>query len=130
MPGSARVPVLVFDCLDTARSLHFYRDVLGIPGEADTPPPDVSSLPEGDQPHAGAAWLQCENLRILLHPAEKVSNGGISIYFQFDNIDEVVDRVASAGFEVPMQPRDHPLRGRIATVLDPDGRRIDLIRPL
>jgi len=130
MTGVKGVPVLVFYCRGTARSLRFYRNVLGIPGEFDQPRAEASSLPEGDRPHAGAAWLHCGNLRILLHPAPEVTHGGISVYFEVEDPDVVVNRAARAGYQIIAQPRDHPLRGRIAAVLDPDGRRIDLVRPI
>lgn len=124
------VHVLIFNCRDTVASLAFYRDVLGIAGELLDPPPEAQNFPERDRPDAGAAWIECGNVSILLHPAEDVSRDGVTVHFEVDDVDEMVNRVSEAGFEVLERPRDHPFRGRIAAVLDPDNRRIGLIRPL
>lgn len=104
---------------DTARSLSYYRDLLG--------------LLHLDRPAFGfdGAWLGLPDGRQLhlIETADVPPDLGQHLAFSVDDLDAVVEALRTAGFEVgsPKQVADTGVRQVFA--LDPDGNRVEFTRP-
>ncbi|WP_411768326.1 VOC family protein [Winogradskyella sp. A3E31] len=62
-----------------------------------------------------------------IHEVEKLPQGnGISIYFQNENLDEVVNELKGKGLTFTNDPEDKPWLWREAHLKDPDGNHIIL----
>lgn len=103
---------------DTARSLGFYRDVLGL-SELDRP-----AFP------FGGAWLDAgAGRQIHLIEADVPDDRGQHVAFRVESIDVVVDRLREQGVAVgdPVVVGDTSIRQAFAS--DPDGNRIEFTQP-
>jgi catechol 2,3-dioxygenase-like lactoylglutathione lyase family enzyme len=60
----------------------------------------------------------------LQHVDRASAEHGVSIHFEVDDVDRVVDQLQRAGFEFASAPVDQPYLWREAILLDPDGHRI------
>lgn len=102
---------------DMERSVKFYRDVLGLKLEYQTP--DWSQLSAG-------------NIGVGLHPEGKevkVSPSmGCTFGFHVDDIQKTVADLKTKGARVFMEPRKEDF-GWLAIVGDPDGYSIQLYQP-
>ena len=102
---------------DLARSLGFYRDLLG--GEvtyqfpADGEPAYVSVRFGGSQIGIGSQE----------EPGD-LANERVTLWVYAADCDAGVDRLRGAGVEIVQEPVDQPWGERMATVLDPDGNRV------
>lgn len=104
---------------DTARSLSFYRDTLG-----------MTVLPRPPFPFGGA-WLDSGDGRQvhLIESPDVPPDVGQHVAFHVADLDGAVGHVRAAGFEVS-EPRSVPGTGiRQAFALDPDGNRVELTQP-
>lgn len=62
-----------------------------------------------------------------IHKVTELPKGeGIWVYFENDNLDEVVDQLIEKGLEFTELPNDKPWLWREARLLDPDGNQIIL----
>ncbi len=62
-----------------------------------------------------------------IHRVEKLPTGdGITIYFENENLDEVVYQLQQKGITFTSEPDDKPWLWREAHLLDPDGNHIIL----
>jgi lactoylglutathione lyase len=115
-PLVSRISVVFLYVRDLERSLAFYRDVLGIPLQAE----------EG-----GWAEAQLGEVRFALHVAHEgigeLSSGTIHLDFEVKDADAATERVQAAGLEVVEVMRED--WGTAVTVVDPDGYRIQLFQP-
>jgi lactoylglutathione lyase len=102
---------------DVERAARFYRDQLGL---------------EEVYEHGGRVGLQCGPVRFLLHPAEEAERGpwNVELYFQVDDVDEVVSQLRAQGVGVLLEPTDEPWGERNAGILDPDGYPVYLTQSL
>jgi catechol 2,3-dioxygenase-like lactoylglutathione lyase family enzyme len=102
---------------DVERAARFYRDQLGL---------------ERFYEKEGRVALLCGPTRLLLHPAEEVERGpwNVELYFQVEDVDEVVSRLRAQGVGVLLEPTDEPWGERNAGILDPDGYPIYLTQSL
>jgi lactoylglutathione lyase len=104
---------------DLDRSLHFYRDLLGVDLRKHPHNPDWAevTLPNG--------------LRFALetaHPGrEPQTPGSIRVDFQTEDVDAAAERLQGAG--VRLGDRMHEFWGDLCEVFDPDGYRIGLFCP-
>jgi lactoylglutathione lyase len=100
---------------DMARSLAFYRDLLGLPlvGDEDWV---EAPLPGG--------------MRFALHRAhegmEELSSGTIHVDFEVADADTAAERLRTAGVEVREAMREE--WGTAIEVVDPDGYRVYLFQ--
>ena len=100
---------------DVERSAAFYRDVLGIPLEGDSD------------------WVEADlgGTRFALHHwyegADEPNGSGIHVDFRVDDLEEAMERVRAAGYEVREMMRD--VWGAACEVVDPDGYRVYLVQP-
>jgi catechol 2,3-dioxygenase-like lactoylglutathione lyase family enzyme len=114
-PLVTRVNVVYLYVSDMARSLAFYRDLLGIPMEGD----------EGWQ----EAMLG--DTRFALHHAHEgigdLSAGTIHVNLEVGDVDDAAARLRSAGVEVEETMRED--WGAAVRVRDPDGYELYLFQP-
>jgi catechol 2,3-dioxygenase-like lactoylglutathione lyase family enzyme len=114
-PLVTRVNVIYLYVSDMARSLAFYRDLLGIPMEGD----------EGWQ----EAMLG--DTRFALHHAHEgigdLSAGTIHVTLEVGDVDDAAARLRSAGVEVEETMRED--WGAAVRVRDPDGYELYLFQP-
>ena len=103
---------------DMKRSVAFYRDVLGLNLEYETP--------QWSQFNAG-------NIGVGLHPEGKqvkVSpTSGCTFGFHVGDIQKTVSDLQAKGAKVFMEPRKEDFGGWLAIVGDPDGYYIQLYQP-
>jgi glyoxylase I family protein len=114
-PLVRRINVVYLYVRDVARSAAFYRDVLGIPLEADAADPD---------------WAEAtlDGVRFALHGAHgtKLGSGTVRVDFEVADIDAAVDRLRAAGVEVGEIERES--WGAACEFVDPDGYRLHLFQ--
>jgi predicted enzyme related to lactoylglutathione lyase len=101
---------------DLDRSIEFYGDVLGLEVEK----------------HSDH-WAQADvgGTAIGFHIAEEVKAPGgesFALIFDVDDVDEVFRAVGERDVETVEEPHDQPY-GRIATLRDPDGYVIQILKP-
>jgi catechol 2,3-dioxygenase-like lactoylglutathione lyase family enzyme len=101
---------------DMERSVAFYRDVLGLDVEYESP-----------------AWSQLAagNISIGLHasPERTTPNteGSISLGFYVDDAEQAVEELRSRGAEIAQEATPEEFGGSLAIVRDPDGYPIQLL---
>lgn len=103
---------------DMKRSVQFYRDVLGLTLEYESP--------QWSQFNAG-------NIGVGLHPEGKevkVSpTSGCTFGFHVDDIQKAASDLKAKGAQMIMEPRKEQGFGWLAIVGDPDGYYIQLFQP-
>jgi lactoylglutathione lyase len=102
---------------DMARSLEFYRDLLGGAVTYQFPP-------EGEPGYVGID-IGGSHLGIGLQeqPGE-LANDRITLWVYAQDCDIAVARLRDGGVPVLQEPADQPWGERMATVADPDGNRV------
>ena len=114
-PLVSRINVVYLYVRDMERSVGFYRDLLGIPLQGDD--------------HWQEARLG--GTRFALHEAHEgsgeLSSGSIHLDLEVADLEDAAERLRAAGVEVGETMRDE--WGSAATVVDPDGYRIELFQP-
>ena len=99
---------------DLSKSVQFYRK-LGLTLIVD-------SIPR-------YARLECArgNSTLSVHYVDALPTGvGVTLYFECENLDEEVARLAAAGVSFDEMPTDRRWLWREATLKDPDGNRLIL----
>lgn len=111
------VQTIVLFVSDVGRAARFYRDQLGLGQIYD---------------NEGRVGLQCGPTRLLLHPTEEAERGpwNVELYFQVEDVDQVVSRLRALGVGVLLEPTDEPWGERNAGILDPDGYPVYLTQSL
>ena len=116
---TGRLSVVYLYVADLDRSLEFYRDLLGLPLEADA-----------DDPYWVEATLS-GGTRFALHAAGASIMpqvpGTMRVNFEVDDIDAAAERLAAAGVRIGQIEREP--WGQMVEVFDPDGYAIELFRP-
>ena len=109
-----RLNQLTIPSLDLEKSVTFYKK-LGMQLIVDALPRYVRfELPDGEATFS-------------IHLVEELPTGdGISIYFEDDNLDELVKQLQAKGIAFSLLPTDQRWLWREAHVLDPDGNKIIL----
>ena len=102
---------------DLARSLGFYRDLLGA---------DVTyRFPPDGEPRYVSLQIGRSTLGIGRQDQPGVlTNDRITLWLYADDCDAALDELRSGGVEVVQEPVDQPWGERMATVADPDGNRV------
>lgn len=131
---------------DLARSIHFYRDLLGFELLAEWTPdaPYLNTLLGYEAPDIHAAVLRPHGSDVLIElvhlrgvngvPAEAAAAvvGTSHVALAVTNLDELYDDLSSRGVKSvspPVTPTAGPNQGgRVVNLLDPDGVRIELIQ--
>lgn len=129
MAPSLHQSLLMVSDLDA--SVAFYRDVIGL---------DVSQKKESNvEFETGESTLVLEEdfpddvLEDfgLPHPGEDRGNGVI-VVLDVDtpeHVDDTIERIGDAGYEIRMEPRDVPWGRRMALVADPDRYTVEISAP-
>jgi lactoylglutathione lyase len=112
-----RLQTIVLYVSDVERAAHFYRDQLGL-----------QQVYENE----GRLAVQCGPTRLFLHPTEEPERGpwNLELYFQVEDVDDVVSRLRAQGVGVLLEPTDEPWGERNAGILDPDGYPVYLTQSL
>lgn len=114
-PLVSRINVVYLYVRDMARSLAFYRDVLGIPLA-------------GDDRWAEATTAN--GVRFALHAVDgevELGSGTVRFDFEVDDIGEAAARLLEQGVEVGQIERHD--WGAACELVDPDGYRLHLFEP-
>jgi len=126
-PLDTRAVVLSLTAKDLLRSVAWYRDVLGF---------TVDNIRERDGKPA-AASMRSGAAKIFLNQDdggrgwERVKGEGFAITFDTaQDVDAIAARIKSSGWTLAMDPSDMPWGVRMLRVLDPDGYRLGIWRPL
>lgn len=113
---------------DTARTLTFYRDVLGLPVKA-----EHESYIEFETGQTTLAFNTREDVQQLIPdypiPSEKTQQT-LEIGFITDDVPTLFQKVVEAGYETVLAPTQKPWGQVVAYVLDPDGHLIELCTPM
>ena len=98
--------------LDVEKATEFYKK-LGLHLIVDARPRYVRfELPDGDATFS-------------IHLVDELPKGeGISVYFQNENLDEVVDELIDKGFQFDLLPTDQPWLWREDRLKDLDGNQL------
>ena len=126
-PLDTRAVVISLTAKDLPQSLAWYRDVLGF---------TVDNVRERDGKPAAAA-VRSGVAKIHLNQDdggrgwERVKGEGFSITFDTaQDVDAIAARIKSNGWTLAMEPADMPWGVRMLRVVDPDGYRLGVWRPL
>ncbi|MEA3216255.1 MAG: hypothetical protein QOJ19_2411 [Acidimicrobiia bacterium] len=132
---------------DMDRSLHFYRDLLGLRVDADQPedvarrsgPPDQRRavyLRFDEGPHASFLVLDQQLTRPHANDPLRLFDVGVHHFaFWVDDLEDIVERMRSDGVSVAMEPNVGDTRlygeapgGKVLTAFlrDPDGNWVQL----
>tara|TARA_R110001632_G_scaffold2297_7_gene10080 strand:- start:68 stop:442 length:375 start_codon:yes stop_codon:yes gene_type:complete len=105
---------LTIPSLDVNKGTQFYQK-LGLHLIVDARPRYVRfELPDGDATFS-------------IHVVDELPKGdGVAIYFQNENLDEVVKELQNKGFEFDLLPTDQPWMWREARLKDLDGNQLIL----
>jgi len=126
-PLDTRAMLISLTTKDLLRSVAWYRDVLGF---------TVDNVRERDGKPA-AASVRSGAAKIFLNQDdggrgwERVKGEGFAITFDTaQDVDAIAARIRSSGWTLAMDPADMPWGVRMLRVLDPDGYRLGIWRPL
>jgi lactoylglutathione lyase len=126
-PLDTRSVLISLTAKDLLQSVAWYRDVLGF---------TVDNLRERDGKPA-AATVRSGTARIFLNQDdggrgwERTKGEGFSITFDTaQDVDAIAERIKSKGWTVAKEPADMPWGVRMLRVVDPDGYRLGIWRPL
>ena len=102
--------------LDVGKGTEFYQK-LGLHLIVDARPRYVRfELPDGDATFS-------------IHEVDQLPKGdGIAVYFQNENLDEVVKELQQKGIQFDLLPTDQPWMWREARLKDPDGNQLILYK--
>lgn len=126
-PLDTRAVFISLTAKDLLQSVAWYRDVLGF---------TVDSIRDRDGKPA-AASVRSGAAKIFLNQDdggrgwERVKGEGFAITFDTaQDVDAIGERIKSSGWTLAMEPADMPWGVRMLRVLDPDGYRLGIWRPL
>jgi len=121
-----KVDYVMVNVSDMARSIEFYRDVLGLPLRFDSP-----------------GWTEFDtgSTTLALHVAGSADGGHAgksgkvagtcAIGFSVDNLAATCEELKSRGARFVMEPTEQPNEGiRLAVCLDPDGLAVSFAEPI
>ncbi|KTR61540.1 glyoxalase [Exiguobacterium indicum] len=113
---------------DTARTLTFYRDVLGLSVKA-----EHGSYIEFETGQTTLAFNTREDVQQLI-PDYTIPSGKtqqtLEIGFITDDVPTLFKKVVEAGYATVLAPAQKPWGQVVAYVLDPDGHLIELCTPM
>jgi catechol 2,3-dioxygenase-like lactoylglutathione lyase family enzyme len=119
----SRPSLLVLEVKSLDASLHFYRDLLGIPLVADIDHGGDDRWISGA--HAAASWHDGAFFHFALYQSKGVVTRGVQIGFPVDDLAEAHDRLGAEGVPIDHAPRNEPW-GKTARYMDPDGNSVSL----
>jgi uncharacterized glyoxalase superfamily protein PhnB len=108
----------ILSTTDVARSLGFWRDLMGGTVAFEWPGPE--RIPAYVGVDVGASHIGIG----LAADGRVAPPGAISLWVYVDDCDSVVRHLRDAGVTVTAEPEDQPWGERVARVLDPDGNEV------
>jgi catechol 2,3-dioxygenase-like lactoylglutathione lyase family enzyme len=123
-PG--RLIVVVLHASDLARSVQFYRDLVGLPLESGFNDPEADPWYGGY--HAEISWREGAYLHFALFPSRPPHHrvtSGAELGLLLEDLRQVHARLVGAGVEALHDPRPEPW-GATARYLDPDGNIVGI----
>jgi lactoylglutathione lyase len=127
MTPEARLTFVALTVSDLARSLDFYRGVLGLPLEDTSHDADLNDPWYGGA-HAAYSWTDGAFVHFALYPSREPHRSvstAAQIGFHVSDFDTVHARVVGAAVTVVQDPRQEPW-GKTARYLDPDGNIVSI----
>jgi predicted enzyme related to lactoylglutathione lyase len=122
-----RAVVISLTAKDLLETVAWYRDVLGFNVEYQM---DRDGKPSSASVRSGVA-------RVVLNQDdggrgwERVKGEGFAITFEtVQDVDAIAARIKARGGKITMEPSDMPWGVRMLRVVDPDGYRLGIWRPL
>jgi catechol 2,3-dioxygenase-like lactoylglutathione lyase family enzyme len=120
-PIPMRVSMISLGVKDTARSIQFYRDTLGMQFVGETEPGEVAIF------QAGA--LQIALNRPLGNAAGSAIVGAVEVILSVDSVVTAHYKLADRGCNFIRKPREVFNGTWAATFTDPDGHRLTILGP-
>jgi lactoylglutathione lyase len=108
----------IINAADVARSLAFWRDLIGATVAFEWPAPDGAPVYVGLD--LGSSHLGIGRASAAGEPTA----AAIALWVYTDDCDGLVGRLRAAGATVTEAPTDQPWGERVARVLDPDGNEV------
>ena len=123
MSERERLSVIILHVAELERSLHFYRDLLGIPLEHGFNDPEDDPWYGG--PHVELSYRDGAYLHFALFPVKPHGRAttGAELGFHVDDLAVVHERVVAGSARVLHEPRHEPW-GLTARYQDPDGNTV------
>ena len=122
-----RLTFVALSVSDLQESVHFYRDVIGIPLKNESHDEDLNDPWYGGE-HAAYSWTEGAFMHFAIYPSREPQRPiatAAQVGFHLPNFDEVHANVVQSGAEIVQEPRDEPW-GRTARYLDPDGNIVSI----
>jgi len=118
-PPSLRVSMIALGVKDTARSIKFYGETLGLPMAG--PPGEVTLFRAGDV------------TLVLNHPLGRTAGdamvGAMEVIFPVKKVIGTYDLLVARGCRFLNPPREVSSGTWVATFTDPDGHRLTILGP-
>ncbi len=115
-----RISLTIVHVSDLRRSVHFYRDLLGLPLAAETS--------EWAEFRVGECRLALQSGGDPSIPLSRHAAGYVNFSFEVDDLVEAYETLKAAGVEFLRPPAEQDF-GMLAVMRDPDGREIMLFEP-
>lgn len=117
-----RLTFLALSVGELGRSLHFYRDLIGVALQSEDHDSDLEDRWYGGS-HAAYSWTDGAFIHFALYPHQlphRPVTRGAQVGFHVSNFEFVHEALVGAGVEVLEAQRNEPW-GKTARYLDPDG---------
>jgi lactoylglutathione lyase len=118
-----RIALNVLEASDLEKSLHFYRDLLGLPLKMGNNMAGDDRWLAGD--HAEMSWTDKGYFHFALYQAKEKPTTGFQLGFLLTDIAGVHNKLAESGVVVIHPPRKEPW-GQTSRYYDPDNNVVSL----
>lgn len=122
-----RLTFLALNVSDLEGSLHFYRDVVGMPLQATSHDAELNDPWYGGD-HAAYSWTDGAFIHFAIYPARgqnRPVTTAAQIGFHVADFGSAYTRLISNGSTMLQEARDEPW-GKTARFLDPDGNIVSI----
>ena len=122
-----RLTFVALSVSDLQQSVHFYRDILGIPLNDATHDSEKHDPWYGRQ-HAAYSWTDGAFIHFALYPKHEPQRPvatAAQIGFHVSDFDSVHENVLASNVKIVQEPRSEPW-GKTTRYLDPDGNIVSV----